>query len=206
MVCILNICFIESICSSFTIARGVIRIILVWCINSYYASCKEIVIMSLRVDSFKTYEVQKASGSTSCRAIVGPGQRGVSENASFTYLSQSLSTNATPDNNAALLNTITFTLSKYTNSTSRGGYASSNVSFWVYDGDPSDNDVITSGSGAGQQTINLFQYTLKNNFITIKATGNVSVEHGSDSSDGEEEGSASISNIMASYLTLAYDE
>lgn len=37
MVCILNICFIESICSSFTIARSVIRIILAFYNNSYYA-------------------------------------------------------------------------------------------------------------------------------------------------------------------------
>lgn len=36
MICILNICFINCIRCTFTIAGGVIRIIAEWCINSYY--------------------------------------------------------------------------------------------------------------------------------------------------------------------------
>ena len=176
--------------------------------NGYNAGLvdgKENAVKKLRVDSFKTYDVSATSGSTSSFSINTGTSKGTVKSGSFNYQSVSIYINTTPNNEAALLNTITFQLSDGNGNSSNGGNSSSSSSYTIYDGNPSNNIVIASG-GKGSISINLFSYKLTSDYITIMASGAGYARHGSISNDGVATASASITSVKANYLTLSYSD
>ena len=82
MVCILNVCFIESICSAFTITLGVIRIIAEIGINSYYAQGKANATVNKILIGSHTASINTTSCSFNCKSIQG-WQSLTSDNFSF---------------------------------------------------------------------------------------------------------------------------
>ena len=165
---------------------------------------KETILQKLHVDTFESFDVAAISGATSSFSINTGTNSGAVKSGSFNYKSEVIYTNSTPDGKAALLNTITFKLSNSNNNSSNGGSSSSSASYTIYDGSSDDNIVIASGN-KGTISINLFSYTLTNNYITIVAKGNGYAKHGTVSKDGVATASGSISEVKANYLTLAYE-